>query len=153
MRYFKKIAADIPGLPDRSQFTPYPEVTGEITVPAVLHEHEALKAGLQYDLRIYNDGTGVAHSWAIRKGLPGPGKVHLAIQQPEHTLDYMDFEGNIPEGYGAGDVKKAFRGDVKVIEATPKKIKFELDGTHYILIHTGDYLVGDKNWIIRQYNA
>jgi hypothetical protein len=69
--------------------------------------------------------------------LPDPGAIHLAIQQPDHTERYLDFEGNIPKGYGAGDVSKAIRGDANIIYADSSKIKFELDNRTFVLIHTG----------------
>jgi len=36
---------------------------------------------------------------------PKPGEKTWAIQQPTHTMKYMDFVGKIEDGYGKGDVK------------------------------------------------
>ncbi len=76
----------------------------------VVHEHVAEKAGRHFDLRVEIDGEAV--SWAVpMKGtrshlsrFPKPGETWLAVRQPDHTVSYMSFEGNIPEGYGKGDV-------------------------------------------------
>ncbi|MCU1327950.1 MAG: ATP-dependent ligase clustered with Ku protein LigD [Bryobacterales bacterium] len=45
-------------------------------------------------------------SWAIPKGVPyEPGVRRLASATEDHPLDYLDFEGIIPQGqYGGGTV-------------------------------------------------
>lgn len=158
MKYFTKIAKPkmIPpegnsqgqplGIPDRGVYTDYPDIAEPIAVPSVLHKHKAKRAGLHYDLRLVDPKTNIAHSWAIRKGLPSKGNIHLAIQQPDHTRDYIDFTGTISSGYGAGSVSHAYRGDATILKATKDKINFKLKKRKYVLIRTG----GDK-WIIRRY--
>lgn len=118
---FKKHAHEYaPGIPSKERIVPIKEHegSGHLTI----HEHHAHRAGKHFDVRVAL-GDQNAHSWATRR-LPEPGQSVLAKQQPTHTRQYMDWQGRIEKGYGAGDVKIHRKGDVDVVESGPNKIVF-----------------------------
>lgn len=127
--------------------TPIPNSKGPFTTKASIQRHEAKRAGTHNDLRI--DIGGIAYSWAVPKAkLPKPGEKVLAVRTFDHDVDYMRFSGNLPPGYGEGKVNLDFFDKVDVIEANPKKIKFNIYGTgteveQYNLINTKG-----KNWLL-----
>ena len=90
-----------------------------------LQRHVAERAKEHYDLRIGDPDTGHAHSWALRY-IPKPGERRLAVQQPTHTVPYMDFAGSIESGYGKGDVVLERREPTEILHADDKTVRFNL---------------------------
>jgi bifunctional non-homologous end joining protein LigD len=137
---------------EKRQFERTPEPRGKLgrkrarNRAFVIHKHAA--RSLHHDLRLELDG--VLMSWAVPKGPPQQrGRKVLAVRTEDHPLEYGDFEGVIPDGYGAGVVMLWDSGtwipESPDVEAALAKgdLKFRLDGYKlkgsWVLVRTRGY--------------
>lgn len=133
----------------KRDFGQSPEPVGELQETGlsrfVVQRHQA--SHLHYDFRLEIDG--VLKSWAVPKGPPEePGVRRLAVLVEDHPIDYIDFAGVIPEGYGAGTVEIWDHGSFRLLERHHDRLLFELHGERlngrYTLISTRP----PKDWLL-----
>jgi bifunctional non-homologous end joining protein LigD len=121
-----------------------------------------LASHLHYDFRL--EHNGVLLSWAVPKGPSlDPKTKRLAMMVEDHPVAYGDFEGVIPEGYGAGIVMLwdvgTWTPETDDVDAALKKgdLKFTLNGFKlkgsWVLVRTsgrypGARGGGDRTWLL-----
>jgi DNA ligase D-like protein (predicted 3'-phosphoesterase) len=133
----------------KRDFEESPEPAGAVAETGlnrfVVQEHHASR--LHWDFRLELDG--VLKSWAVPKGPPEePGVRRLAVEVEDHPIEYVDFQGDIPSGYGAGNVKIWDAGTFEMLSRGETKLVFVLKGERltgkYTLVKTGQ----PKGWIL-----
>ena len=130
-----------------------------------VQKHRATR--MHFDFRLEHEG--VLLSWAVPRGPSlDPAKKRLAVQTEDHPIDYGEFEGVIPSGYGAGTVMLWDIGTFEWVKESAEDfersrlkgdVKFRLQGTklsgEFALVHIGERgrqyggsSDGDKNWLM-----
>jgi len=122
----------------------------------VVQQHDATR--MHYDLRLELNGRLL--SWAVPKGPSlDPSDRRLAVRTEDHPTEYIDFEGNIPEGnYGAGSMIVWDTGAWKPASGDPEKglqqgkLKFSLEGEKlhgsWELVRTRKADDDKENWLL-----
>lgn len=130
------------GIPDRSNYGELDKLTPGELLDLVVQEHDARVRGKHYDLRFGDKDRGL-FSFATQYDpltSANEGYKTTLYQQPLHEYDYKDFEGEIPEGYGAGTVKKHLEDKILIGHKSPRAMSLVTAGKYpqrYALVNTG----------------
>jgi bifunctional non-homologous end joining protein LigD len=122
----------------------------------VVQRHRA--RALHYDFRLEIDG--VLASWAVPKGPSlDPSVRRAAFHVEDHPMEYLDFEGVIPSGYGEGDVIvwdigtwEPDKGEDPGAAVTGGELHLDLYGQklrgRFVLVRTGEQR-GKEQWLLK----
>jgi DNA ligase D-like protein (predicted 3'-phosphoesterase) len=112
----------------------------------VVQQHDATT--LHYDFRLEVDG--VLRSWAVPKGpSTDPREKRLAVEVPDHSLEYAGFEGVHGSGYGKGAVIVWDEGTYRNLDEE-RSMAEALDGGHAKFWLEGEKLRG--GWTLHRTN-
>src|SRR3954452_14390978 len=147
-----RVTSTTGGLPARREFCTWAGSAGttpRVAERFVVQEHHATR--LHWDLRLERDGALV--SWAVPNGLPvDPAENRKAVHVDDHPLEFIDFEGDIPEGsYGAGRMTIWDRGTYSAERWEPGKVVVRFEGARlrgrYALFRAG---AEERDWMIHR---
>ncbi len=161
--------ADLDEYREKRDFDASPEPPGGERAPGdrplfVVQEHDA--SSRHWDFRLEADG--VLKSWAVPKGpSTDPDEQRLAVRTEDHPLDYVDFEGRIPEDdYGGGRVivwdLGPYRNLTETDDGDEKPVATAVDQGHVEVWLEGDKLQGgwrlvharmggeEDNWLLQK---
>jgi bifunctional non-homologous end joining protein LigD len=158
----------------KRDFTQTPEPSGDAPTSAAWEGWTSLPHGkrfciqmhkatrMHWDLRL--EHNGVLLSWPIPKGPSlDPANKRFAVHTEDHPIDYGDFEGVIPSGYGMGTVLLWDVGTYEWVkqsaedpdrQLTKGDVKFVLQGSkirgEFALVKIGGRRPGDdeKAWLL-----
>jgi GNAT superfamily N-acetyltransferase len=124
-----KQASYVKGIPDRNDLGDIDKLKVGQLLDFIVQEHNAKRKGLHYDYRVGSPEMGL-FSWAGKDKFENLDRPLGLFQQPIHDYGYKDFEGDIPEGYGAGQVRKSYENKVLVSRVSPNAISFSTGGKY-----------------------
>ena len=129
---------------------PVPMVQGGDGDAYVVHRHHASR--VHYDLRLEEDG--VLRSWVVPRGLPPrPGIKRLAVQTEPHPMEYLHFNGVIPDGeYGAGPMWIFSIGRYEITKVKKTGFYFRL-ASHNLNAEYRIHQTRDKEWLLERVDS
>ncbi len=135
--------------------TPEPKGQRPKTEPTrryVVHRHHATR--LHWDVRL--EMRGILASWAVPQGPPlEGGKRRLAVHTEDHPIEYLDFSGVIPDGYGAGSMTIWDQGTYDLLKDSENEYKVAFHGKRlegeWVLVKTKQN--EGRDWLMIKHGA
>jgi bifunctional non-homologous end joining protein LigD len=151
----------------KRDFTQTPEPSGDTPTSAAWKGWTSLPHGRRFCVQMHRatrmhwdvrlEHNGVLLSWAVPRGPSlAPADKRMAIRTEDHPVDYGDFEGIIPSGYGMGTVVLWDVGTFEWVresaedaerQLTKGDVKFALQGSkisgEFALVRIGGRRPGD----------